>query len=150
MTATAMHSMGITMTSTDPKRARQTWQRTAIRDHLAASEDFLTAQQVHDGLSRGGDRVGLATVYRTLQSMLEAGEVDSLRTPEGELAYRACSQGHHHHLVCRGCGLTVEIGAEDVERWAAAVAAAHGFKDVEHDIELYGLCSDCSAHQIGH
>lgn len=147
------------MTSTEPtpgrpggpgRPTRQTWQRAAVRDHLAASEDFQTAQQVHDELSRGDARVGLATVYRTLHSMLDAGEVDCLRTPEGELAYRYCSEGHHHHLVCRSCGSTVEIGAEIVERWAATVAAAHGFTDVDHDLELFGLCAACSADQVGH
>lgn len=132
------------MTSTEPK-PRQTWQRAAVREHLGGTDEFQTAQQVHEELSRGGDRVGLATVYRALQSMVELGEVDVIRTPEGEAAYRACSSGHHHHLVCRECGFTIEIGAEAVEAWAAQVAQAHGFTDAGHEIEIFGLCRECSA-----
>lgn len=132
------------MTSTEPK-TRKTWQRTAVREHLFETGEFQTAQQVHEALSKEGDRIGLATVYRALQSMAEAGEVDVLRTPEGEAAYRRCSTGHHHHLVCRECGFTVEIGAEVVESWAATVATEHGFTDAGHELEVFGLCRDCSA-----
>lgn len=130
---------------TDQRPTRQTWQRTAVREHLWETDEFQTAQQVHEILSRGGARVGLATVYRALQSMADSGELDVLRTPEGEAAYRRCSTGHHHHLVCRECGFTVEIGAEAVEAWAATMADEHGFTDAGHDIEIFGLCRDCSA-----
>ncbi|WP_331715398.1 Fur family transcriptional regulator [Tessaracoccus coleopterorum] len=88
--------------------------------------------------------MGLATVYRALQAMAEADEVDVLRTPEGEAAYRACSSGHHHHLVCRSCGYSIEIAAHVVEDWAASVAIAHGFTDTGHELEIFGLCGNCS------
>ncbi len=141
-TVTATHAMEITLTSTNAPR--NTWQRSAIRDFLAGVEEFRTASQVHEDLKKLGDRVGLATVYRALQAMVEAGEVDMLRTPEGEAAYRKCSDGHHHHLVCRKCGAAEEIAAEVVEIWATEVAKRHGFTDVGHEVELYGLCAECS------
>lgn len=122
---------------------RQTRQRAAIRDQFASSDEFRTAQQVHATLATSGDKVGLATVYRTLQSMAEAGELDAVRSPEGEMTYRACSSGHHHHLICRNCGRAVEIEATAVEKWAATVAAQYGFRDAGHDLEMFGLCSDC-------
>lgn len=131
------------MTSTKPQ-TRQTWQRAAIRDLLHGGEEFRTAQQVHDQLRDGGAKVGLATVYRALQAMAEADEVDVLRTPDGEAAYRQCSKGHHHHLVCRSCGYSIEISAHEVEEWAASVAAAHGFTDAGHELEIFGLCADCA------
>ncbi len=142
MTGTAMHSTETTMTSTNAPR--NTWQRSAIRDFLAGVDEFRTASQIHEDLKKLGDRMGLATVYRALQAMVEAGEVDTLRTAEGEAAYRKCSDGHHHHLVCRNCGVAQEIAAEVVEIWAAEVAKRHGFTDVAHEVELYGLCADCS------
>jgi Fur family ferric uptake transcriptional regulator len=84
-------------------------------------------------------------VYRTLQSFADAGEVDVLRTDDGESMYRRCeSRGHHHHLVCRSCGLSVEIEGPEVERWAATMADKHGFTDTTHTAELYGYCADCS------
>ncbi|RRD47833.1 Fur family transcriptional regulator [Tessaracoccus sp. OH4464_COT-324] len=129
------------MTSTK----RNTWQRAAVRDFLASTEDFKTAQQVHAELRAVGDKIGLATVYRALQQMADADEVDMVRTPDGEAAYRACTPGHHHHLVCRSCAYTVEIEAESVEQWAREVAAAHGFTNAGHEVELFGLCRNCSA-----
>lgn len=132
----------ITMTSTKP--TRQTWQKAAVRDLLQGGEEFRTAQQIHDLLRDGGAKVGLATVYRALQSMSESDELDVLRTPDGESAYRACSTGHHHHLVCRSCGYSIEIEASIVEDWATSVAATHGFTDTGHELEIFGLCAQCS------
>ena len=131
---------------TEHPQRRTTRQRTTISEFLAHAGDFRTAQQIHEQLRMGGDRVGLATVYRTLQSMAEAGDVDMVRTADGESAYRRCTtSGHHHHLVCRSCGRTEEIMARSVEAWAAAIAAEHGFTAVTHDVELYGLCASCGA-----
>ena len=126
--------------STAPRRTRQ---RTAVDGILADREDFRTAQEIHDDLRRHGERVGLTTVYRTLQARTEAGELDALRTAEGETAYRRCSTGHHHHLVCRSCGRTVEVSGPAVETWANAVAEQHNFRDVSHDLEIFGTCSSC-------
>ena len=89
--------------------------------------------------------MGLATVYRALQAMADSGQVDALRT-EGEILYRQCRRTvHHHHLVCRNCGLTVEFQGDVVERWAAELAAANGFVQVEHRLEFFGLCPACAA-----
>jgi Fur family ferric uptake transcriptional regulator len=122
---------------------RRTRQRAAVDEILSHLEEFRTAQQIHDVLRRQGDSVGLTTVYRTLQAMVDSGELDALRTNEGETAYRRCSNGHHHHLVCRRCGRTVEVSGPAVERWASAVAAEHGFREVSHDLEIFGTCSSC-------
>ncbi|GAA3694873.1 Fur family transcriptional regulator [Microlunatus aurantiacus] len=114
-----------------------------MQDVLAELHEFRTAQQIHDELRRRGDSIGLTTVYRTLQALSESGELDALRTADGETAYRRCSDGHHHHLVCRSCGRTVEVSGPAVERWANAVAAEHGFREVSHDLEIFGTCGSC-------
>jgi Fur family ferric uptake transcriptional regulator len=67
-----------------------------------------------------------------------------LRTDPGETLYRRCSVGHHHHLVCRGCGRAVEVDGPAVERWADRVAAEHGFADVSHTLEIVGTCAECA------
>ncbi len=123
---------------------RATRQRAAVAAALDEVDDFRSAQELHDLLKQRGDAVGLTTVYRTLQSLAEAGEVDVLRTDEGEAVYRRCSSGHHHHLVCRSCGRTVEVEDAAVERWAEKVAATHGFTDVIHTLEVIGTCADCA------
>ena len=82
-------------------------------------DDFRSAQEIHEELRRTGEGIGLTTVYRTLQTLADGGEVDVLRTGTGEAVYRRCATAdHHHHLVCRRCGRTVEIEGPDVESWA--------------------------------
>jgi Fur family ferric uptake transcriptional regulator len=124
---------------------RDTRQRRALREHLSGSDTFVSAQQLYDDLRAGGDKIGLATVYRTLQAMTEAGEVDAVRLEEGETLYRKCGPRHHHHLVCRECGVTVELDGPSVEQWATKAADDHGFTDVKHVVELFGRCAECSA-----
>ncbi|MGH2772859.1 MAG: Fur family transcriptional regulator [Actinomycetota bacterium] len=124
---------------------RPTRQRTAIVEALAKAPGFRSAQELHADLMRQGGRIGLATVYRNLQALADAGEVDALRTDAGEMAYRLCGEDHHHHLVCRDCGATVELVADQVEEWAALVGRRHGFSDVTHTVEIFGLCGSCSA-----
>lgn len=123
---------------------RSTRQRAAISALLETVEDFRSAQELHDALRERGENIGLTTVYRTLQAMAEAGTVDTLRADTGESVYRLCSEHHHHHLVCRDCGATVEVGDREVEAWAAQIAAEHGFSDVSHTIEIFGTCADCT------
>jgi Fur family ferric uptake transcriptional regulator len=111
---------------------------------LGEQDVFRTAQDLHALLRERGEGVGLATVYRALQALADDGLVDVLRTDVGEAAYRRCSPVHHHHLVCRSCGTTVEVADAPVERWAARVAAEHGFADVEHQVEVFGTCRACA------
>jgi Fur family ferric uptake transcriptional regulator len=112
---------------------------------LQEAGSFVSAQQLY-GLIRGqGSRIGLATVYRTLQSLVDAGEVDTLRTDGGEAVYRRCSTGHHHHLICRHCRRTVEVDSVAVERWARRIAEQNGFAEVEHVLEVFGTCADCAS-----
>lgn len=127
---------------------RMTRQRSAVAELLADTEDFRSAQQLHEDLRDRGHGIGLATVYRTLQALADVGEVDVLRTADGEAVYRRCERReHHHHLICRTCGAAVEIDLPTVEAWAAQVADAHGFTEIEHTIEIWGTCRDCRAER---
>ncbi len=132
------------MTSTESAGLRPTRQRKAVAAVLDGCAEFRTAQQVHEVLRDSGDSVGLSTVYRALQAMADAGEIDVLRSDAGEASYRRCSDSHHHHLVCRSCGATVEVEGPTVEKWTRAVAAEHGYADVSHSLEIFGTCSSCS------
>ena len=122
---------------------RSTRQRTAVARLLDATVDFRSAQEIHDELRRGGEGIGLTTVYRTLQSLADAGEIDVLRTGSGEAVYRRCSAHHPHHLVCRLCGRTQEVEGPAVETWAEKVAAEHGFTEISHTVEIFGRCGQC-------
>jgi Fur family ferric uptake transcriptional regulator len=111
---------------------------------LDEASTFNTAQELHDALKAQGTKVGLATVYRSLQLMADAGEVDVIRNDTGEATYRRCSSQHHHHLICRSCGRAVEVSGPAVEEWADRVAAENGFRDVSHSLELFGTCNSCT------
>ncbi len=125
---------------------RTTRQRTAVADVLSRIDGFRSAQDLHDLLRREGASIGLTTVYRHLQALSDAGQVDLLRTDDGEAVYRRCpTEEHHHHLVCRSCGRSVEVEGPEVEAWASAVAERHGFTDVTHTVEVFGTCGECAA-----
>jgi Fur family ferric uptake transcriptional regulator len=123
---------------------RSTKQRTAVSKLLDSLGEFRSAQELHEELRKRGEGIGLTTVYRTLQSLADAGEVDVLRTDSGEAIYRRCSAHHHHHLVCRSCGRTVEVEGPAVEKWADRVAAENGFVEVSHTVEIFGTCRECN------
>ena len=125
------------MTVTTRKASKQ---RTAVSAYLDGQTTFASAQDIHAALRELGTPIGLATVYRALQTMVDDGELDALRTDEGETVYRRCGTSHHHHLVCRECGRTVEVEEPSVERWASRVAAQHGFSEVSHTLEIFGSC----------
>ena len=123
-----------------------TWQRAAVRDALAGRDGFVSAQELHAALRSTGSSIGLATVYRALADLTGDGDADHLQSADGESLYRACSTPkHHHHLICRSCGRTVEIEADAIEEWAAATAAAHGFRDPAHVVDVFGTCDACAA-----
>ncbi len=125
---------------------RNTRQRAAILDALSRQGDFRSAQQIHEQMRADGDTVGLATVYRNLQSLASAGRIDVLVSAEGESLYRQCEQeGHHHHLVCRTCGRTVEFLAPKLEAAMTAIATEHGFSDLDHTMEVFGYCPEHSS-----
>jgi Fur family ferric uptake transcriptional regulator len=127
------------------ERQRSTRQQRALEDLLGTSSEFRSAQDLHAALRAAGARVGLTTVYSNLRALADGGSVDTLRTGEGETLYRRCgTETHHHHLVCRSCGLTVEVEGLAVERWAESVAAAAGFVDASHTIEIVGTCAACT------
>lgn len=126
--------------STPPQRS--TRQRRALTALLGETDDFHSAQELHEILRGRGETMGMATVYRLLNAMADAGDLDVLNH-SGEAIYRRCSTEHHHHLVCRQCGRTVEVAGPAVERWTQSIASDHGFSDVSHTLELFGLCPAC-------
>lgn len=136
----------VTVRDQPAKEHRRTRQRAAVDEVLDETDDFISAQELHALLRSRGAGVGLATVYRTLQTLADDGRVDVLRSDAGEAVYRRCvREEHHHHLVCRSCGATVEIAGPTVERWAKSIADEHGYTEVSHTLEIFGTCPRCAA-----
>lgn len=128
---------------------RTTRRGAAVRDCLRDTGGFVSAQDVYARLRADGSTIGLATVYRQLQALVDDGGVDAIRGTDGETVYRVCAPEatHHHHLVCRDCGATVEVRGPAVEKWARSVAEENGYTDVDHTVELFGRCPACTAAQ---
>ncbi len=122
---------------------RATAQRAIVLAELAAERDDVTAQQLHERLRARGERLGLATVYRTLRLLAEAGAVDVLSHHAGELCYRWCGDEHHHHLLCSECHRVVELVDCELDPWLERVSREHGFVTTGHRLEVSGVCADC-------
>jgi Fur family transcriptional regulator, ferric uptake regulator len=126
------------------RRRHRTRQRREVLELLAATDEFISARQVHARLRERGSTIGLTTVYRTVQVLADAGEIDAVRLGSGEQHYRRCRDGHHHHhLICRHCFRTVEITGPAVEAWSRQIGGEHGYTDINHTVELFGTCNDC-------
>ena len=124
---------------------RSTRQKRALAAVLQASDGFRSAQDLHAELQARGENVALTTVYNQVRALVESGDLDALRGEDGEIRYRRCaSDEHHHHLVCRHCGVAVEVEGPEVERWATRTGNQHGFTDVTHTVEILGTCPDCA------
>ena len=123
----------------------QTRQKRAVAALLEETGEFTSAQDLHARLRGAGEKVGLPTVYSQLRALADAGEIDSVRGDSGQTLYRRCGLvSHHHHLVCRRCGHAVELDAPEVESWARRVGGRHGFRHLDHVLEITGLCDRCS------
>lgn len=124
---------------------RNTWQKEAVRSALEGRGEFVSAQKLHGELRDAGSTIGLATVYRALNDLVAQKQADSLLLPSGESMYRACLSGtHHHHLICRICGSTQEISADVIEQWTASVAREFGYRDLDHVVDVFGICPNCA------
>jgi len=130
---------------TTPAEARNPRQRRIIKATMEELGDFISAQDLHLTLANRKEQVSLATTYRVLQSLANAGELDSVKGVEGETLYRHCRvKDHHHHLLCRRCGTAIELEAPALEDWALAMGKQHGFSELEHVVEVTGYCPDCT------
>ena len=125
-------------------KLRPTRRRAEVLAALAASAKPVTAQLLHAKLSRRASAPGLATVYRTLQALADAGLVRTFPAGEGELSYRLCDPEHHHHLICDRCGRVEEIPSCEMEGWATRVAGPRGFTVTMHQADIYGVCARCA------
>ena len=111
-------------------------------------ELHMTAEDIYDKLKNDYPEVGLATVYRTLQLFLELGLIDKINLDDGFVRYEAKGNGknlrhHHHHLICTKCGRVFAFRDDMLEALEKQVFESLGFQVTDHEVKMYGLCSDC-------
>lgn len=115
-----------------------------ILELISTSSSFLSAQDIYLKLREQSYPVGLATVYRQLQVLLEKELIDSIKNNSGEIMYKQCrATNHHHHIICLICGNSEEIFAPEIETWAASEAQRLGYSELSHTLEIFGHCQKC-------
>jgi Fur family ferric uptake transcriptional regulator len=121
-----------------------TTQRELVLRALLDAGKHIDAEELHRRLAGSGKRVGLATVYRTLQLLRDRGLVAESQFGERRHRYEQTEGRHHDHLVCLACGQVLEFEEPAIEQLQERVARNHGFTALSHRMELYGYCRACA------
>ena len=125
-----------------------TEQRLRIADVLGSTHQHLGVDEILERLRVEGVIVGKATVYRTLDLLIEAGLVREHDFGEGFKRYEyLAGPADHEHLICEGCGKLIEFTSGEIEVLQRELARTHNFRPRYHRLEIYGLCDDCQARQ---
>lgn len=114
--------------------------RRRVIEAVASAPPHFTIEDI----LRRTPRVGRATVFRTFRLLLEANVVCRVLLEDGSLHYRRSVTGHHHHLVCTGCGRVEDFTQCEVPGLVRDVAQASRFQVEGHWLEIYGRCADCA------
>jgi Fur family transcriptional regulator, ferric uptake regulator len=122
---------------------RVTRQRILIADSLAAAGRQLTADEVYRRLRSEKPPIGRATVFRTLERLVDAGVARRLERDGHVYAYVACQPAHHHHLSCTRCGRVQDIGEAYVRPMTERLAGELGFEVDDTRLDFYGRCARC-------
>jgi Fur family transcriptional regulator, ferric uptake regulator len=127
-----------------------TQQREAVADVVFNSPDHLSIEDIEAELKGRGERIGKATIYRTMEILVRSGLVEEHDFGEGFKRYEHLfgQQPMHEHLICTNCGKVVEFQSPEVLRVREEAAAVHGFRPSRHRLEVYGLCGECQARGV--
>jgi len=122
-----------------------TSQREAVAEIVFASHEHLSVEDIEERLRSGGNRMGKATIYRTLDLLVRSRLVVEHDFGEGFKRYehRLTQEPLHEHLICLECGRVIEFESWEVQEVKAKITQRHGFKPTRHKLEIYGLCRDC-------
>jgi Fur family ferric uptake transcriptional regulator len=127
-----------------------TRQRDLVAQVVLLSEDHLSVEGILRQLKQQGEQVGTATVYRTLDLLVQSGLVRANEFGEGFKRYEPMlAQADHEHLICERCGRVVEFTNERLERMLPVLADEHGFQHRRHRVEVYGVCHACLRQELG-
>jgi len=131
----------------EARGSRATPQRMAVLTTLMAQSRYVTAQDLHATLRGLQPHLGLATVYRTLELLVECGLAEAFPQPNNEMRYTFCSDRHHHHLVCTTCGLVAEVPGCSLEGVERDIERQNLFNISDHALTFFGTCQDCKIGQ---
>ena len=124
-----------------------THQREVIAQVVFESPGHLSVEEIETALRKRGDRIGKATIYRTMDLLVRSRLAVEHDFGEGFKRYqhRFSTESVNEHLICLECGKVIEFESWEVQDVKARVTARHGFKPTRHKLEIYGLCAECQA-----
>ncbi len=132
------------------KGLKITNQRLLVLEALASCPDrHMTAEEIYEIVKAGCPEIGLATVYRTIQLLLELHLIDRINLDDGYVRYEIGDVGedsakhHHHHLICLGCGEVISFQDDLLEELEEKIKETTNFKIMDHEVKLYGYCEKC-------
>lgn len=124
-----------------------TQQREVIAELVFSSPEHLSVEEIESRLRARGEKIGKATIYRTLEMLVRSGLVEEYDFGEGFKRYKHLFGQTlvREHLICTECGRVQEVKSPALERMQEEIAREHGFQAVRHRVEMYGLCAECQA-----
>lgn len=123
---------------------KHTEERRALLDAVLGWEHHFDADELHMGLKKQGQDISRATVYRTLDLLIQCGLVRKQSFGDQHAHYEAVREDEHHdHLICLSCNRITEFFRPDLEALQDAICEGHGFKPLHHSLQIFGLCSAC-------
>jgi len=130
--------------ATRKSTSRSTTQRQTITETIRRADGPLTIDEIHKHARRNVNQLGIATVYRAVNRLLEEGAIQLVILPDGQNRYEPADRGHHHHFRCRQCGKVDDLpGCLLAETELAKLPG--GYKVEDHEVTLIGLCPACSS-----
>ena len=132
------------------KKLRLTRQRELILEGFLSVEEHISAEELYRIVSKKDPSIGLATVYRTMNLLVECGLAHELNFGDGQTRYEhVFDHQHHDHLICSNCGKIVEFSSPVIEKLQEKISRERGFTVLNHKLGLYGLCKDCKKESLG-
>lgn len=137
------------------KGLKVTGQRLAVLEVIASCPGgHLTAEEIYDKVKTGSPMIGLATVYRTIQLLMELHLIDRIDLDDGFVRYEIGDMGtsvsghRHHHLICLECGKVISFKDDYLEELERRIAQTTGFQIADHEVKFYGRCKECGGNLI--
>ncbi len=125
--------------------------RLVILDYMAGVSGHPSIQEIYEGILINYSGIGIATVYRTIDLLVEIGYLRALVLLNNQLRYELnLPDDHHHHLICKACGVIREFNSCNFNSISEEIEDTTCFKIEEHNLEAYGYCSDCLSKKAGY